>query len=77
MGGDGVERLAVDLIFDSVPDGIDALLVVEPLEDAVAADHEKVEVILQLEYLDLWLADDDILISTILGAFCLNVAKST
>lgn len=73
---DCVKRLAVDLFFDPVPDSIDALFVVKSLKDAVTANHEEVKVILQLEYFDFWLADNDILIPTILGAFGLDVSKS-
>lgn len=68
--------MLVDLLVDAVPDRLNAVLVVEALEDAVAADHEKVEILLQLENTDLWIANNNVWIASIAHALCFDVAKS-
>lgn len=62
---------------NAVPNSVDALLVIQTLENTVAADHEEIEVVLELEHLDLWLADDDVLVSTVLGPLGLDIAEGT
>lgn len=65
----------VDLLGYSVPNGVDTVSVVKALENAVAADHDEVEVVLHLEALDVRVAHDYVWISSEAGSFCLDVAE--
>ena len=76
LGRNGIVGLAVDLIGDSFPYCVDALLIVEAFKNSIAADHEEVEVVLQFETLDFWLAHDDILVATVLLLLRFDVSKS-
>ena len=70
-----VGRLRSDLLFDSPPDSIHALLVVKSFENSIAPDHEEIEVIFQFETSDLRIADDHVCIATILLLLGFDVAK--
>lgn len=65
----------VDLLRDTVPDGVDAVTIVESFENAIAADHDEVEVVLHLEAFDVWLADDDVRVATVPRPLGFDVAK--
>jgi hypothetical protein len=64
-----------DLFGDRIPDLIDAVSIVQPLEDAVASDHNEVEVVLNLERLDVGVAHDNVGIAAVLRSFGLDVSK--
>ena len=66
-----------DLLFDSPPDGIHALLVVKSFKNSIAPDHEEIEVIFQFETAYLRIADDDVCIATVLLFLGFNVTKGT
>ena len=40
-----IRRLGGDLFFDTAPDSIHTILVVEAFENSIAANHEEIEVI--------------------------------
>ena len=65
----------VDLFSYSVPNGVNAVPVVEALEDAVAADHDEVKIVLNLEALDVGVANDDVWIASESWPFRLDVAE--
>ena len=65
----------VNLLCDSLPDHIDAVSVVEPLKNTVAADHDKIEVVLYFEALDIWIANNDVGVSSISWSFGFNVSE--
>ena len=65
-----------DLFVDTFPTHVDAVSVVEPFEDAITTNHDKVKVVLHLEALDVWLAHNHIGIAAIARSLCLNVAES-
>ena len=65
-----------DLFVDTLPAHVDTVSVVKSLKDSVAADHDKIEVILHLEALDIWLTNNNIRVSTIPRSLCLNVSES-
>lgn len=64
-----------DLFVDSVPTHVDAVSVVKPFKDAVAADHDEVEVVLHLETLDIRLAHNHIGIATIAWSLGFDVSE--
>lgn len=72
---DLVVCLCIYLILNTVPDGVDALLVVQTLKDAITADHEEIEVVFQFEHFDLRLAHNDVLISTVLSTLSFDVSE--
>ena len=63
------------MLCDSVPDGIDAVTISEPLEDAVATDHDEVEVVLYFEALDVGLAHYNVRIAAVAWPLRLDVAE--
>lgn len=65
----------VDLFRYSVPDRVHAVPVREALENTVAANHDKVEIVLNLEALDVWIADDYVRVASETGAFGLNISE--
>lgn len=65
----------VDLLGDSLPDHIDAVSVVEPLKNTVTADHDKIEVVLYFEALDIWIANNDVGVSSISWSFGFDVSE--
>lgn len=65
----------VDLFSYSVPDGVDAVSVVEALENAIAADHDEVEVVLDLEALDVGVADNHVRVAAEPRPLGLNVPE--
>lgn len=65
-----------DLFGDAVPDHVDAVSVVEAFEDAVAANHDEVEVVLHFEALDVWLAHDHVRVSSVSGSLGFDVSES-
>jgi len=67
--------LCVNLLRDALPDGVDAIAVVESLEDAVATDHDEVEVFLHLEALDIGVTHNYIRVSTVFGSLGFDVAE--
>ena len=70
-----IRGLRGDLLVDAAPDCVDALLVVQALEYAVAADHEEIKVVLELETSDFGIANDNVLIATVLLPLGLDVAE--
>ena len=77
LGGKIVIGFASCLLLDTIPDSFNGLLVVHPLEDAIAANQEEVEVWFELEALYLWFTDDDVRITSVLGTLCFNVSESS
>ena len=70
-----IRGLRGDLLVDAAPDCVDALLVVQALEYAVAADHEEIKVVLELETSDFGIANDNVLIATVPLPLGLDVAE--
>ena len=70
-----IRRLRSDLLFNPAPDSIHALLVVEPFENSIATDHEEIEVIFQFETANLGVANNHILITSVLLLLSLDVSK--
>lgn len=64
-----------DLLVDTLPAHVYAVSVVKSLKYAIAADHDKVEVILHLKALDIRLTNNYIRVSTIPRSLCLNVSE--
>jgi len=64
------------LLGDAVPHGVDDVAIVEPLEDAVAANHEEVEVVLDLERLYLGVAHNHVGVSAVPRLLGLDVSES-
>ena len=77
VGREVVGGLRGDLLVNAAPDGVNDVLVVEALEDAIAADHEEVVVVFEFETFDLGVAHDNVLISPVLLLLRLDVAKSS
>ena len=73
--GKCVRRLRSYLLVDAAPDGVDAALVVQTLENSIASNHEEIEIILQFETSNLRVANDNVRISSVLLSLCLNVSK--
>jgi len=65
----------VNLFGYSVPDSVDAVSVREALENAIAANHDEVEVVLHFEAFDVGVADDDVGVAAEAWAFGLNVSE--
>ena len=65
----------VDLFSYSVPNGVDAVSVVQPLKDSVATNHDEVEVILDFEAFDVRIAHNHVWITTEAWPLCFNVSK--
>ena len=70
-----IRGLRGDLLVDAAPDCVDALLVVQALEYAVAADHEEIKVVLELETSDFRITNDNVLIAAVLLPLGLDVAE--
>lgn len=68
--------LKINLFRNFVPDDVNAITVVESLKYPIATYHYKVEIVLDFETFDVWLANDDVWIATIFWSFSLNVSKS-
>lgn len=60
---------------DPVPYGVNTVSVVQPLEDSVTADHDEVEVVLNLEALDVGVAHNHVGVASIPRALCLNISE--
>jgi hypothetical protein len=65
------------LFFDTIPYGIDCLLVIQPFEDTVAANEEEVKVWFQFETLYFRLTDYDVRVSSIFGTLSFDVSESS
>lgn len=65
----------VDLLGYSVPYRVNTVPVVEALEDAVAADHDEVEIVLNFEALDVGVADNHVWIASEPWSLRLDVAE--
>jgi len=75
VGGECVWRLACDLLFDTAPDGVNTLLVVQSLKDSIASNHKEIEVILQFETANLGVTDNNVRISSIFLSLSFDVTK--
>ena len=75
--GNGIRLSGGCLLTYAVPDYVDDLFVVYPLEYAVAPDQEEVEVVLEPERNNLGLTDNYIGVTTISLSFSLNIAEGT
>lgn len=60
---------------NSIPDHVDAVSVVEPFKYSITADHDEIEVILYFKALDIWIANNDVGVSSISWSFGLNVTE--
>lgn len=76
LGRQSVERLGAGLLGDAFPHGVDHVAIVQSLEDAVAANHEEVEVVLDLERLDLRIAHNHVGVSAVPRLLGLDVSES-
>ena len=66
----------VDLFSYPVPNGVNAVSVVEALENAIAANHDEVKIVLNLEALDVGVANDDVWIASEPRPLGLDVSES-
>ena len=66
----------VNLFSDSVPDGVNAIPVVKSFEYSVATDHYEIKIILDFEAFNVWVAHDDIRITTEARTLCFNITES-
>jgi len=73
--GEVIRCLRDNLLVDTVPNRIDALLVVQTLKDTVASNHEEVKVVLKFETPDFRVANDNVLVSTVLLLFSFDVSE--
>lgn len=64
-----------DLLGNTFPAHVNAVSIVEPLEDTVAPNHDKVEVVLHLETLDIRLTHNNIWIAAVTGSLGLNISE--
>ena len=64
-----------NLFCDSIPYFVHTISIVETLEDAVATNHDKIEVVLYFERGDVRFTNDYIWVATVLGPFGFNVTK--
>ena len=62
LGEDGI---VVEVASGGFPDGVDALLVVELFEDAVASEEDEVVVVSDFEALDVWGWDHALRVATV------------
>ena len=74
-GGEIVWLLRRDLLVDTVPDGVDTILVAKSFKDTVASNHEEIKVVLQFETANFWVTDDHVGVSSILLLLRLDIAK--
>jgi len=65
----------VDLFSYSVPNGVHAVSVVQPLKDSIATNHDEVEVILYFEAFDVRVAHNDVGIATKAWPLGFNVSE--
>jgi len=63
------------LLWDTVPNRLNCLFIIHSFINTVTTNQEEIKVRLQFESLDLWLAHNNIWITTILLSLSLNVTK--
>lgn len=63
------------LLVDTLPDCVDAVAVGQALENAVATDHDEVEVVLNAEALDIGLANDYVRVASVTRPLGLDIAE--
>ena len=64
-----------DLLGNPIPDGINTVPIVQSLKDTIATYHDEIKVVLNFEALNVWIADNNIWISTIARSFGFDVSE--
>lgn len=59
----------------SIPDCVNTITIIQAFEDAIATDHDEVEVVLDLERLDVWFTHDDVWVASVLWTLRFDVAE--
>lgn len=75
--GNLVGHLVRGLLVNAVPHHVDNLLAVHPLENPVAPNQKEVEVVLDLERNDLWLAHNYVCVAAVSRLLGFNVAEGS
>ena len=65
------------MLFNTVPDGVNALLVIEAFKDTIAPDHEEIKVVLQFETANLGVAYNDVRVASVLLPLGLYVSEGS
>ena len=73
---DGLAPVSV-LLLGGLPAGLDHLRVGQLVKDAVAAKHDVVVVVFDLEAFNVWCGHDNFRIALIFSSLCLNVAEGS
>lgn len=63
------------LFANSVPNCIDTISVIEPFENTIASNHNKVKIILNTETLNIRFTNNYVWISTVFWTLCFNISK--
>ncbi len=76
-GGEHVGFPVCGLFWNTVPNGVNYVLVIQTFVNSITTDQKVVEIVLQFECCDFWFTDNNIWVTSVTRLLCLDVTESS